>query len=65
MASNAPKSLCESEAFFWAICTRSAIVAQPRSKIAANKPCLLPKCFIICDSLVPASREMATVLVFS
>ena len=45
--------------------TRSAMVSQPRSKIATSSPCLLPKCFISWDSLVPASREIATVLVFS
>src|SRR5271165_2381810 len=38
---------------------------QPRSRITANKPRLLPKCFISCDSLVPASRAIVTVLVFS
>ena len=44
---------------------RSFMLAQPRSKIATSSPCLLPKCFINCDSLVPASRAIATVLVFS
>src|SRR6516225_115170 len=44
---------------------RSEMRCQPRSRMALNNPCLLPKCFISCDSLVPASRTIATVLVFS
>ena len=34
-------------------------------KIASSSPALLPKCFISCDSLVPAWRAIADVLVCS
>src|SRR5271165_4662165 len=47
------------------ICTRAAMPVQPRSRMTLSRPRLLPKCFINWDSLVPASRAIATVLVFS
>ena len=39
--------------------------AQPLSNKASSSPSLLPKCFISCDSLVPAARAISRVLVFS
>src|SRR5216683_2563478 len=45
--------------------TAGLICSQAYSKIASKIPCLLRKCLMSCDSLVPASRQMVAVEVAS
>ena len=60
------KSFCAGEGKSRLAARASSVIwAHPSVKMASRSPALLPKCFMSCDSLVPACRAIADVLVCS